>query len=155
MNPKLLLLLPLAACPTSPAQPTLHALRKAVVVPVHEWPERRDLPEKTEPPHGEGSGDSPMYGGLAAYGTASVNVFSNVSATATVYSSASGVSPDAFTAWLPNRFPLILSIEDFHVEPFEPSSRPNVTMRIRSDTTKHLRYPSTIQTRRAFTRRRS
>jgi hypothetical protein len=142
MDPKLLLLL-LAACPTSPAQPTLGALRKAVV-PVYEWPERRDLPEKTEPPHGEGSGESPMYGGLFAYGTSSV----------TVYSSASGVGPDGSTAWLPNRFPLIVSIQDFDVEPFAPSSRPNVTMRIRSDTTKHLSHPSTIQTRRAFTRRR-
>lgn len=154
MDPKLLLLLPgLAACHTSPAQPTLHALTQAVV-PVHEWPEHRDQPEKTEPPHGEGSGESPIYGGMAVYGTGTVNV-SNVSARVTVDSGASGIGPYTSAAWLPNRFPLIASAQDFDVEPFVPLSRPKLKMQIGPDTSKHLSNPSTIQTRRAFTRRRS
>ena len=120
MDPKLLLLLPgLAACYVSPARPTLHALTP--IVPVYEWPERRDHPEKTEPPHGEGSGESPLYEGIAVYGANS----SNVSARVTIDSGVSGIQPYASVGWLPNRFPLIVSTQDFDIEPFLPSSRPN------------------------------
>jgi len=154
MDPKLLLLLPgFAGCPASPAQPSLQAVAQAVV-PVREWPERRDQPERTDPPHGEGSGESPMYGGMAAYFPGAANV-SNVSARVIVDSGASGIGPYAPAAWLPNRFPLIASTQDFEIKPFMPSSHPNVTMQIGPDTSKHLSNPSTIQTRRAFTRRRS
>jgi hypothetical protein len=63
MDPKLLLLLPgLATCSAAPTRPTLHALKPAV--PIYQWPEHRSLPEDTEPPHGEGSGESPLYGGV-------------------------------------------------------------------------------------------
>ena len=43
--------------------------------PLHEWPEHRDLPEKTDPAHGEGSGESPSMIGVGASG-----IYTNVSA---------------------------------------------------------------------------
>lgn len=51
----------------------VHAL-KVRVAPVRDWPEPQDRPEKTEPPHGEGSGESPLYGGMAVYSTTTINV---------------------------------------------------------------------------------
>jgi hypothetical protein len=75
----------LASCSIPQTQPTMHTLS----VPIRqEWPEH-ERPEKTEPPHGEGSGESPIYGGIAVYGNA------NISNTASVVvdSGASGSQP--------------------------------------------------------------
>jgi len=137
----------LAACPVSPARPMVYAL----IAPVRQERPEQERPERTEPPHGEGSGESPLYGGMAAYGTATTNT-TNVS----LYSSgASGIQPYDSVAWLPNRLPLIVSAQDFHVvEPFVPPTPHKVTIQISPDTTKHLSNPSTIHIQRAVTRRR-
>ena len=86
--------------------------------------------------------------------TANINV-SNVSASVTVDSGASGTQPYASVAWLPNNFPLVVSTRDFDIEPLSPLSRPNVMIQVGPDTTRHVANPSAIQARRAYTRRRS
>jgi hypothetical protein len=142
----------LAACPSPQAQPMVHALR-GPVVPVRDWPEPQDRPEKTEPPHGEGSGESPLYGGMAVYSTATINV--NASGSFMADSGASGIRPYASVAWLPNKLPLIVSTQDFQVvEPFVVAPTPEkVTIQIGPDTKNHMSTPSMIRTRRWFTRR--
>ncbi|MGD0758151.1 MAG: hypothetical protein ABR921_04540 [Candidatus Sulfotelmatobacter sp.] len=152
MDPRLLLLLPgLATCSTSPVRPTVHSLTP-LAAPVYEWPEPRDHPEKTEPPHGDGSGESPLYSGLAVYGAATSNV-SNLTTRVTVDSGASGAQPYISVAWLPNSFPLVVSTRDFDVELFLPPTSP-ITIQVGPDTTRNRMNPSAVQTRRSFTRRR-
>jgi hypothetical protein len=134
---------------TSPApqgQAVMHALR-APNLPIHTWPAPNEHPEKTDPPHGEGSGESPMYGGLSAYSTATVNVSAGVS----------GIAPDTYVAWLPNTLPLMFSPRDLknQIDTFPTSAPSNVIVRIEPDTSKHLSNPSAMKLRREYTRRRA
>jgi hypothetical protein len=142
--------LALAGCAIQPALPMAHALRAPAGAPTISWPESQEHPEKTEPPHGEGSGESLMFGGLAAYTNSTVSVSG---ATVMVDSGASGILPYASVAWLPNSFPLIVSPQDFQVvERFVAT--PQNTIQIAPNTTKHLSNPTTIHLQRAVTRRR-
>jgi hypothetical protein len=139
-----------ADCPQA-TQATFRSFEtKATGVPVREWPESRERPEKTEPPHGEGSGESVMYIGI--HSDLSTNT-ANVS-TVIVDSGASGWQPLPPTTWLPNGLNLITS-RDGLVElfPATPCSANNADASIHPNTTKHLTNPSTIQERRSYTRR--
>jgi hypothetical protein len=142
----------LASCPAAQPEQTVEAVR-APTVPVRAWPEPRELPEKTEPPHGEGSGESPIYGGLAVYGTPSVNV-SNVSAHVMVDSGASGTAPYTSVAWLPNRFSLVVSTQEFEPDFVAPSAWLNYPFEATSSATERPYNSSMIHIRRAYTRRR-
>jgi hypothetical protein len=150
MDPKLLLLLPVIAnCPTAPSRPTMRRLNPPSA-PIYNWPEHHDYPEKTEPPHGEGSTESPMYGGMAVYGTQTVNVSA---ALVTFDSGASGTQPYVSMTWLANRLPLVVSVADLDVGPVLPRQSMTATQ-VAPDSTKHRMNPSTIQSRRSITRRR-
>ena len=136
----------LASCQLQHVRPVMHAL----AVPVHEHQEPVEKPEKTEPPHGEGSGESPMFSGMAAYGSANVSNTANV----TVSSSGSGIDAYTSVAWLPNRFPLIGSSSEFVlIERFEPLPASQATIQIHTETKNHLGNPSARQIQRAVTRR--
>jgi hypothetical protein len=133
----------LAACPT-PAKPDVHAL-KVRVAPAPEWPGSQERLEDTEAPHGEGSGESPLYGGLGAYGL-NINATNTSPNTITVDSGASGTQPYAsIAAWLPNRLPLIVSTHDFNVVQSVVTPWQKATMGGPTETTRHLSNPSTIQ----------
>jgi hypothetical protein len=126
-------------------QATVSAV-KATGVPVYVWPESEERPDKTEPPHGEGSGESVMYGGIHSNisNTASVVVDSGVSG---------GVQPLLPVTWLPNGLKLITSTIEL-VEPFPPVTMASALENpIHSNTTKHLANPSTIKQQRFYTRR--
>ena len=113
----------LASCPIQQGQPTMCAL----TVPAHENREPVDRPEKTEPPHGEGSVESPMFGGMGVYGSATI---SNTASVTALYS-ASGADAYTSVAWLPNRFPLIVSRSEFViVERVEPPPTSPATIQI-------------------------
>jgi hypothetical protein len=142
----------LAGCPVQPTRPMLHALT-APVVPVQSWPVPKDWPEKTDPAHGEGSGESPMYVGLFGYGTTTA---SNVSAHVMVDSGASGTHPYTSVAWLPKSFNLVSSPVGLELVARVPSSLPFAAnnLNVSPNATKHMSNPSTIQTRRSFTRPR-
>ena len=133
----------LVSGPIQQGQPAMRAL----TVPAHEHREPVERPEKTEPPHGEGSGESPMFGGMAVYG--------NVSNTAsvTVSYSASGTVAYTSDAWLPNRFPLIVSSNEFVIVEREPVPTFPATIQIRPETKKHMGNLSARQIQRAVTRR--
>jgi hypothetical protein len=141
----------LATCPATKSEKVAEAMR-APAAPVVEWPEPQERPEKGEPPHGEGSGESPIYGGLAVYGGPAVNV-SNVSARLIVDSGASGFSPYASVAWLPNSFPLVVSIEDFEADFIAASARPS-SIQVDSYASTQPYNPSATKIRQAYTRRR-
>lgn len=147
MDPKILCLLPglVAPQPQSSKMPTMHALT-APATPVYEWPERREPLEGDHPGHGEGSDESVMFFGIN----------SNVSNTASVRvdSGASGVGPYTFVGWLPRGLNLVTSIDQFVVGERVPTPLPFATnFNVLPNATSHLNNPSTIQTRRSFTRR--
>jgi len=129
-----------------PAQPVV----TAATVPVQHPQEPLERPERTEPPHGEGSGESPMYGGMGAYGTLTVTHTANVN----VSLGGSGIPAHTHIAWLPNRFPLIVSSTEFVVaERLDPPPQFQATIQVHPKTTKHMGNPSTKQIQRAVTRR--
>jgi hypothetical protein len=136
----------LATCPLPQAQPTMHALS----VPVRQERSEHELPEKTEPPHGEGSGESPMFGGMAVYGNANVSNTASVM----VHFGASGAQPYTSVARLPNRLPMIMSTHDFEIDLFAPPMPQRSTVQVAPHTTKHLNNPSTTRRQRAVTRQR-
>jgi hypothetical protein len=147
VNPKVLCLLPglVASQHHDSKVPTMHALT-APAGPVYVWPERREPLEGDHPGHGEGSDESVMF----------VGINSNVSNTAsvTVDSSASGVGPYTSVGWLPRGLNLVTSFDQFVVERV-PTPLPFATnVNVSANATRHLNNPSTIQTRRSFTRRR-
>ena len=148
MDPKLLLLWPvLTACPTLP---TSHVVRSMTVTPIREWPEDREHSDKTDPPHGEESGESPLYGGLAVYG----NVSNAASGSFISDSGASGThNYNAVGGWLPNHFPLATSTRELDNEPYFPWSRPNLMIHVGPDSKKHRTNPSTKEVLRSNTRR--
>jgi hypothetical protein len=148
MDPKVLLLLPgLAACPTMHTHATLHSLTNPAT-PVHEWPVRQEQPEKTDPPHGEGSGESVIFVGI------NTNVATNTSGSViNVDSGASGSHSMPSATWLPNGLDLITSINELS-DPFPPAMLPGTMIPIGPERTKHLTNPSTIKSRRSYTRRR-
>jgi hypothetical protein len=148
MDPKVLCLLPGLVAPQQHASkmPTMHALT-APATPVYEWwPERREPLEGDHPAHGEGSDESVMFNGIN----------SNVSNTASVSvdSGASGVRPYSSVGWLTRGFILVPSFDQLFVGERLGTPSPFATNLIISpNATRHLSNPSTIQTRRSFTRR--
>jgi hypothetical protein len=114
-------------------------------VPTYEWPESNERPEKTDPPHGEGSGDSVLFVGLHS------NI-SNTANTVIVDSSVSGFEPLPPVTWLPNGLNLVTTALEL-VKPFPPATPNSVVTLIRPDTTKHLANSSTVKERRSYTRR--
>ena len=147
MDPKVLCLLPGLIAPQhhGSKMPTMHALT-APATPVYEWPERREPLEGDHPGHGEGSDESVMF----------VGINSNVSNTAsvTVDSGASGVGPYTSVGWLPRGLNLVTSFDQLVVGERVPTPLPFVTnLNVSPNATRHLNNPSTIQTRRSFTRR--
>jgi len=137
MDPRLLktlFILPLAGCPASPAQPTLHSL-VAPAPPVRQWPELPDVPEGDHPAHGEGSTESPMMLGLGGY--TNINVSNTFARGVTVDSGASGsYASVASTPWLNNNFPLVVSTEHL-VEPFPRVTLPVSFLHVRADSKGH------------------
>lgn len=150
MDPKVLFLLPgLATCPTSHAQASWHSLTPPAM-PVYVWPERQELPEKDHPAHGEGSGESRMFVGVATNASGRVVVDSSASGSAF----SNGTHALDQTTWLPIGLNVVTSRDDLDVEPFLPTTRPIATIQFKPDTTKHLSNPSTTRARRSYTRRR-
>lgn len=148
MDTKVLLLLSgIAACPTPHTRATLHSLTPPAM-PVHEWPVHQERPEKTAPPHGEGSGESVMFVGI------NTNVATNVSGSViSVDSGASGSHSMPSATWLPNGLNLVTTINQL-ADPFPPAMLHETMILIGPDRTKHLTNPSTIKARRSYTRRR-
>ena len=148
MDPKMLLLLPgLTVCQTWHGEATLHSLTAAV--PEYEWPVRQELPEKTDPPHGEGSGESVMFLGINS------NVATNASGgLISVDSGVSGSPSIPSATWLPNGLNLVTTVRELDVEPVPLSPLPKGIIHIGPDTGSHLANPSTVQARRWYTRRR-
>jgi hypothetical protein len=147
MDPKVLCLLPGLFAPQHQGSkmPTMRALT-APAAPAYEWPERREPLEGDHPGHGEGSDESVMF----------VGINSNVSNTAsvTVDSGASGVGPYTSVGWLPRGLNLVTSFDQFVVGERIMKPLPFATnLNVSPKATSHLNNPSTIQTRRSFTRR--
>lgn len=149
MDPKVLCLLSglVATQHHCSKMPTMHALT-APATPVHKygWPEPREPLEDDHPGHGEGSDESAMF----------VGINSNVSNTAsvTVDSGASGVAPYTSVGWLPRGLNLVTSFDQLVVGERVPTPVPFATnLNVSPNATRHLNNPSTIQTRRYFTRR--
>jgi len=117
----------------------------APTVPVRDWPEDRERPERTDPAHGEGSGESVMYLGLGGYTT---NTAAHSLMSVNVDSSASGaVSIYGPQMWLSNTFLSVTSPRDLYSERIPlPVAK---TIRVVPDTTKHLANPSTARMRRS------
>jgi hypothetical protein len=147
MDPKMLSLLPgLAACQTWHREATLHSLTAAV--PVYEWPVRQELPEKTDPPHGEGSGESVMFVG-------NTYVVTNGSGRLISADSGASGSPSIPSAtWLPNGLNLVTTVSELDVEPVPLSPLPKGMIHIGPDTRSQFANPSAVQARRWYTRRR-
>ncbi len=146
MDPKVLCLLLVAPQHQGSKMPTMHALT-APAAPVYEWPERREPLEGDHPGHGEGSDESAMFSGINS------NV-SNTAARVSVDSGASGVAPYASVGWLPRGLNLVASFDQLFVGEQIPTPSPIATnLTVSPNATKHLSNPSTIQTRRSFTRR--
>lgn len=148
MDPKALLLLPGLVAPQrhDAKTPTMLSLT-APVTHVYEWPEREREPlEGDHPGHGDGSDESWMF----------VGINSNVSNTAsvTVDSGASGIGPYTSFGWLPKGLNLVASFDELEVVERVPAALPYATdLNVSPNASKHLTNPSTIQTRRSFTRR--
>jgi len=147
MNLKFVCLLPGLVAPQhhGAEMPTMRALT-APAPPAYEWPERREPLEGEHPGHGEGSDESVMF----------VGINSNVANTAsvTVGSGASGVGPYTSVGWLPRGLNLITSFDQLVVRERVPTPLPFATnFNISPNAMRHLNNPSTIQTRRFFTRR--
>jgi len=147
MDPKVLCLLPGLVAPQhhDSKMPTMHAMT-APATPAYEWPERREPLEGEHPGHGEGSDESAMF----------VGINSNVSnrASVTVDSSASGASPYTSVCWLPRGLNLITSFDQLVGGKRLPMPWPFATnLNVSPNSTRHLNNPSTIKTRRSFTRR--
>ena len=136
----------LASCSIPQTRPPMHVLS----VPVRQERREQEGPEKTEPPHGEGSGESPMFGGMAVYGNANISNTASVS----VDSGASGTQPYTSVAWLPNRFPLIVSMQEFEVEPLVPRTPQKMVIQAAPNAARNLRNLSGMHIQRAVTRRR-
>jgi hypothetical protein len=134
--PELEYLAGLAIRPAPDEQTTWRSLTPPAPL-IYVWPEHRERPERTEPPDGEGSGESPMFGGLV-YGNSSPGWV-------TVDSGASGANnvPDA--AWLRRNLNLnvVSSIDDLvDIEPFPPTTLPIAKVLMQSDPTRHRANPS-------------
>ena len=124
----------LTAQAASPAQPCVYG-----AVPVthrRDWPVRRELPEDQEPDHGEGSSESLTYLGVAAY-----NTTSNTSPVS-VYSPSGSYLSVAPATWLPKNFPLVLSTQDFPVEPFQFETPHSGLVHLRPDPKGHATNPA-------------
>jgi hypothetical protein len=94
MDPRLLrtlFVLPLATCPSLPANPTFHTMVAPVATPVREWPQSSERPESEHPAHGEGSGEWPTFVGLGASG-----VYTNVAAQHIWFQNAISIAPPRF-----------------------------------------------------------
>jgi hypothetical protein len=146
VNPKVLCLLPGLIAPQHHCSkvPTIHA--PTAPAPTYEWPERRDPLEGDHPGHGEGSDESPMFNG----------VHSNVSpGSVSVDSGASGIGPYTSVGWLPKGLNIVTSFDQLFMSvQMIPTPLPLATnLTVSPNSTKHLSNPSTIQTRRHFTRR--
>jgi hypothetical protein len=116
-------------------------------VPVYVWPESKEQPEKTEPPHGEGSGESVLYIGIHS------DLSTNSSNASTIIDSgASGVQPLPTAMWLPNDLNIVTTTCEL-TEPFPVVLPTGVITRFCPDSTQHLTNPSMIKQRRAYTRR--
>jgi hypothetical protein len=146
MDVKVLFLLPgLVAPQHHDSKMTMHALT-VPAAPINGWPERREPLEGDHPGHGEGSDESVMFTGL--------NV-SNTTASVRVDSGASGLSPYTSVGWLPRGSNLVMSFDQFVVVEPLPTPMPSETsLNVSPNATRHLNNPSTIKTRRSFTRRR-
>ncbi|HXM11530.1 MAG TPA: hypothetical protein VN946_16390 [Terriglobales bacterium] len=149
MDPKVLCLLPGLVAPqhhgSTMPMPAIHALT-APATPLYEWPVRREPLEGDHPGHGEGSDESEMF----------VGINSNLSNTAsvTVDSSASGVGPYTSVGWLPRGLNLVTSFDQFFIGERVPTPLPFATnLNVSPNATRHMNNPSTIKTRRSFTRR--
>jgi hypothetical protein len=148
MDPKALLLLPGLVAPQhhGASRAMTHSLT-APATPVYEWPEREREPlEGDHPGHGEGSDESWMF----------VGINSNVSNTArvTVDSGALGVSPYTAGGWLQKGLNLVASFGELEAGESTPEPLPYATnLSVSPNGSKHLNNPSTIRTRRSFTRR--
>lgn len=133
MDPRVLkglLVLPLVACPASPAQPSVQEY--VSVAPVRNWPGRPELPEDQEPDHGEGSSESLTYLGMGGYTNTSARPM-------TIDSSAVG---PASSAWLPNNFILVADTRDLFVEPFSPVTLSVGSPQIRPNSKGHVACPA-------------
>ncbi len=146
MDPKVLFLLPgLVASPTKGNQAEWHAVAPLLAMPVYEWPVHPEQPEKTDPPHGEGSGESVMFTGI------NTNTFTNASGRLiTVDSGASG-SQIPYATWLPQGLNLVTDVSELGVEPMPPAALIHTANHIGP---KHFTGPSGIKVRRSYTRRR-
>ena len=146
MDVKIFCLLPVLVAPQHhDSKMTMHAL-KAPAAPINGWPERREPLEGDHPGHGEGSDESVMFTGL--------NV-SNTTASVSVDSGASGLSPYISVGWLPRGSNLVASSDQLPVltEPVPMPLSFETSLNVSPNATKHLSNPSTIKTRRSFTRR--
>jgi hypothetical protein len=141
MNPKILLLLPgLTVYPAQPARAVVRTFRP--VVPIHAWPQSRELPEDTEPGHGRGSSESRMFIGATTLNT-------NTASGQMMIANSEPISNEAtHETWL-STGPIILSVG--FVESL-PQSLPTLT--VDSAPNRVLSNPSMIKMRRSVTRRR-
>ena len=148
MDPKILCLSPALVGPQDHGSRTqmIHSLA-APATPVYEWPERREPLEGDHPGHGEGSDESVMF----------IGINSNVSNTPSVVvdSGATGRGPHSSVGWLPSGLNLVRSVGDFVVgDPISTPPLPFATnLSVSPNSNRHLNNPSTIRTRRFFTRR--
>jgi hypothetical protein len=147
MDPKVLFLLPGLVAPQHHGSKMLTVQNlMAPATPLYEWPERREPLEGDHPGHGEGSDESVMFVGINSSNTAS--------STVTFDSGASGIGPYTSVGWLPRGMILVTSVDQLVVGnpvqtpvPFSPN------LNVSPNATRHLSNPSTIRTRRSFTRR--
>ncbi len=129
--PSLIVLPVLAACPTSPATPTLHSLTPSAA-PVYDWPQRKE-PVDHEPDH-----PAEDQGGLVLGVGASASGFSNVTAHHLSYQNDyTSVAPREFLA---ERF-------------LEMSPRTNLMLRVQPQGQHSLRHAITRRTVAARTGR--
>lgn len=149
MNPKVLCLLPGLIAPQHQSSkiPTLRTLT-APAMPIHKWPERREPVEGDHPGHGEGSDESVMFVGINSAGSNTTSV------TVTLDSGASGAGSYTSVGWLPKGLNLVMSLDQLSIGERIPRSSPLTTnLNVSPNATSHLNNPSTIKTRRSFTRR--